>query len=1009
MPVLWPLAFLLASCAPPADTGEDSASHTSSLQKVPADVWSRVDAGEPVVVLVQLREGDLTGQLAGLSRRERRVRRAQVYGERMDAVLGDLPLRGAHLLRRYQHVPMLPMEVADVAVLEALEEDERVEWVFAEEYHEAFLTQSLALIDQPTAAADGFTGAGTSVAILDTGLDYTRAAFGSCTAPNTGAGCKVVYAADFATSDGARDTGSYHGTNVAGIVAGVAPDADLIGLDVFSGTTASSTDIIAAIDWAIDNVDTYNIASLNLSLGGGTYTAACTTSPYSTAFDNARAEGILPVVASGNNAWGNKIASPACDPRAFSVGAVYDSNVGGMAWSGCTDATTAADRVTCFSNSISFLDILAPGAMIEAAGITMGGTSQATPHVAGAVAVLRAAFPSDTADQIQSRLTSTGVPVTDHRQGRVTPRLDLPAALEGAESGGGSAPTGTITINSGATVAASSALSLSLSSDTATEMCISELTSPACSAWETYATSKTYTLSGTSRNVTLYATFRNTSGTSSVVSDDILYDISLPSDGTLQATPGAGSLAVSWSGFSDAHSGLASYKLVYLTGSTNPAAACSNGTTAYTGTATSTTLSGLTGGTTYRLRVCAIDNADNTSSGATATGTPTSSGDGGGGGGGDVGTPGVMINDGAELTGNRKVTLTLSASAATHMCISNSTRCSTWQAYTTTKGWNLSAGSGTRTVRVWFKDADGTISSPVSDTISLDTTKPGNGVFTGEGADASLHVGWSGFSDGHSGVASYKLVYSTGSKAPNTGCTSGTVGYEGSEDSTTLTGMTNGTTYNLRLCAIDNAGNTSTGTTLALRAAPEFNAPTGSVIINSGDEWTGSRSVSLTISGTDDTDIAGMCISNSTKCSTWQTFAEGKTWSVTSGTGTKTVRVWLRDSYNNVSEIISDTISLDMTRPSNGTLSGIASGSQIALTWSGAADTHTGVASYKLVYRTGSSKPASTCSSGTVLYEGTDSAAVHTGVSSGTAYNYRLCTIDTVGNISTGAAVSVTP
>jgi subtilisin family serine protease len=56
----------------------------------------------------------------------------------------------------------------------------------------ADLTESLPLIHQPDAAAAGYTGAGTAVAVMDTGVDYTQPAFGSCTAPNTPAGCRVV-------------------------------------------------------------------------------------------------------------------------------------------------------------------------------------------------------------------------------------------------------------------------------------------------------------------------------------------------------------------------------------------------------------------------------------------------------------------------------------------------------------------------------------------------------------------------------------------------------------------------------------------------------------------------------------------------------------------------------------------------------------------------------------------------------------------------------------------------
>jgi subtilisin family serine protease len=90
--------------------------------------------------------------------------------------------------------------------------------------------------------------------------------------------------------------------------------------------------------------------------------------------------------------------------------------------------------VTCFTNSNSTLDLLAPGAPITSAGRNGGrstffGTSQASPHAAGAAAVLLEVDPTLTPDQIETLLKTTGVKVTDAKNGLTFPRIDLLAAV----------------------------------------------------------------------------------------------------------------------------------------------------------------------------------------------------------------------------------------------------------------------------------------------------------------------------------------------------------------------------------------------------------------------------------------------------------------------------------------------------------------------------------------------------------------------------------------------------
>jgi hypothetical protein len=349
------------------------------------------------------------------------------------------------VLRQYDALAASYLAVRSSAALLRLVNQVEVTGVRKNHRSKAALVESLDLIDQPEAKADGHGGAGTSIAVLDTGLDYTRDAFGTCpTVPATG--CSVAHVQDFtALDDGLLDDGAptcvgdgaCHGTNVAGIVLGVAPDAKVIGLDVFEGEYAYDDALLAALNWVVLNQTTHGIRALNMSLGGGSFAATCYDYPLEPALASVRAVGVLPVVAAGNEAeatgsFVNGIAYPACTRGAVSVGAVYDSDIytADESYYGCDGAVpTAADQITCFSQSASILSLLAPGAMVTAAGITQGGTSQAAPHVAGAASVLAGAKPGATPTAIETALKNSGPSIPDSRNGVSRRRLDLDAAV----------------------------------------------------------------------------------------------------------------------------------------------------------------------------------------------------------------------------------------------------------------------------------------------------------------------------------------------------------------------------------------------------------------------------------------------------------------------------------------------------------------------------------------------------------------------------------------------------
>jgi subtilisin family serine protease len=299
----------------------------------------------------------------------------------------------------------------------------------------------------------GFGGQGVVVAVIDTGVESThpdlsgdvveQACF--CTTLS-GAGC-CPNGTGQQTGAGAAEDDHGHGTNVASIISGagrvapsgVAPDSRLVAIKVVDKTgSGSGQGTLSALDYVLKSRPEVKVVNISLGLGS-LYEGACDNATSSTqilaqAVNGLKSRGTAVVASSGNEGNKSQISLPACLSSVIAVGAVYERSAGTITF-GCTDAATDKDQVTCFSNSSTKLDVLAPGAPILGAGLHGGtsttlGTSQACPHVAGAAALLFSANSGLSVDKLIAALKTSSVTVTDRANGRATPRLDAKAALD---------------------------------------------------------------------------------------------------------------------------------------------------------------------------------------------------------------------------------------------------------------------------------------------------------------------------------------------------------------------------------------------------------------------------------------------------------------------------------------------------------------------------------------------------------------------------------------------------
>lgn len=292
----------------------------------------------------------------------------------------------------------------------------------------ASLDESTVQIGAPEAWRAGLDGSGVTVAVLDTGID----------AKHPDLAGRIADSRNF-TADPDDNDGYGHGTHVASIIAGsgaasagkyrgVASGVKLLNAKVLDSTgSGEESQLMAGMEWAAKS----GARVINMSLGAG---ASDGGDPLSEMVDKlTAATGVLFVAAAGNTGAVAMVETPAAAGTALAVGAV--DKKGKLA-----DFSSRGPRL---ADAMVKPEIIAPGvdiAAARAAGTNIGtlvgerytrlsGTSMATPHVAGAAAILAQKYPQWRSSELKAMLTSTGkdAGIAWYEQG--AGRVDIPQAL----------------------------------------------------------------------------------------------------------------------------------------------------------------------------------------------------------------------------------------------------------------------------------------------------------------------------------------------------------------------------------------------------------------------------------------------------------------------------------------------------------------------------------------------------------------------------------------------------
>ena len=296
----------------------------------------------------------------------------------------------------------------------------------------------------------GFTGKGSTVAVIDTGLDpdhpeFTGRVIGERCYGTEGSDEEFIFHSPCVSEDSAtpQNTINYlssfnHGMHTTGIAAGkggIAPDAGIVAIQVFTDLqwqctdedpyfiwcpgesfddeddvrmccsyAANPQDVVKAFDYLIGNANAFpNLIAVNLSMANNIFhESTCDDNLYFSYYQLLLNNGVIPVLASGNEYTNGSLPESACTSNSFTVGALADQE---------------SPLLAVFSNHNDLVNMIAPGENINSAIYprhseyfgdfyydTESGTSMAAPMVTGAFAIIKQIFPNRSPEDLKQTL-----------------------------------------------------------------------------------------------------------------------------------------------------------------------------------------------------------------------------------------------------------------------------------------------------------------------------------------------------------------------------------------------------------------------------------------------------------------------------------------------------------------------------------------------------------------------------------------------------------------------------